>query len=149
MFIDASAIIALLNREPRAREVATALQAHRRRNGRFFIAPTVVFESALGLAKARTPKNGKPSPAHIRTALAAVEKFIETLKIEEISIGPDLARKAVDAAARYGKVVGHRADLNFGDCFAYAAAKSCRARMLFTGNDFSHTDLNSVLHRSK
>jgi ribonuclease VapC len=31
--------------------------------------------------------------------------------------------------------------LNFGDCFAYALAKSIREPLLFNGDDFSHTDV--------
>lgn len=50
---------------------------------------------------------------------------------------------AVDAAAAYaawGKGV-HPAALNYGDCFAYALAKARNVPLLFTGNDFSRTDV--------
>ncbi len=39
------------------------------------------------------------------------------------------------------EAVGHKADLNFGDCFAYACAKAHRLSLLYKGNDFSQTDL--------
>ena len=51
---------------------------------------------------------------------------------------------AVDAAAAYatwGKGV-HPAALNYGDCFAYALAKAKNLPLLFTGNDFSRTDIS-------
>lgn len=49
-----------------------------------------------------------------------------------------LARRAY---ALYGKGTGHPAQLNFGDCFAYALAKSLDVPLLFKGADFAHTDL--------
>ena len=41
----------------------------------------------------------------------------------------------------FGKGSGHPAGLNFGDCFAYALAKSTREPLLFKGDDFAHTDV--------
>jgi ribonuclease VapC len=50
--------------------------------------------------------------------------------------------------SRKGEAGGHEgrhpAGLNYGDCFAYALAKSRRARLLFTGNDFARTDIERV-----
>jgi ribonuclease VapC len=37
------------------------------------------------------------------------------------------------------------AGLNFGDCFAYALAKSAGEALPFKGNDFSHTDITPAL----
>lgn len=48
---------------------------------------------------------------------------------------------ARDAFFRFGKGSGHIAQLNFGDCFAYALAKSLDLPLLFKGDDFIHTDL--------
>ena len=45
----------------------------------------------------------------------------------------------------FGKGSGHKADLNLGDCFAYALAKSTGEALLFKGNDFSHTDITPAL----
>lgn len=50
------------------------------------------------------------------------------------------ARVAREAFGTYGKGV-HRAGLNFGDCFAYALAKTQGERLLFKGSDFSQTDI--------
>lgn len=44
----------------------------------------------------------------------------------------------------YGKGSGHRAQLNFGDCFAYALARSTGEPLLFKGDDFSATDLTAA-----
>ena len=48
---------------------------------------------------------------------------------------------AFRAAMKYGKSVGHPADLNFGDCFAYACAKAYRLGLIYKGDDFAKTDL--------
>ena len=53
-----------------------------------------------------------------------------------------IGRRALDAAARFGRVVGHPANLNLGDCFVYACAKAYRVPLLFKGEDFSQTDIN-------
>jgi ribonuclease VapC len=39
----------------------------------------------------------------------------------------------------------HRAKLNFGDCFSYALAKVSGLPLLFKGNDFILTDVESAL----
>jgi ribonuclease VapC len=41
----------------------------------------------------------------------------------------------------FGKGSGHPAQLNFGDCFADALAKSMLEPLPFKGDDFSHTDV--------
>ena len=142
MVVDASAIIAVLAEEPKGPEVVRALKAH---GGPFAVPPMTVFESTLGLARARVGRERAVMGEDIATALAAVEKFCEAIQAEEPSVTPDLARKAVEAAARFGKIVGHKADLNFGDCFAYAHAQARGDALLFLGDDFTHTDVQSVL----
>ena len=56
-------------------------------------------------------------------------------------------RIAREAALRFGKG-RHRAALNFGDCFAYALARSRGEPLLFKGNDFGHTDITPALRTS-
>ena len=54
-------------------------------------------------------------------------------------------RLAREAYRDFGKGSGHKAALNFGDCFAYALAKSTGETLLFKGNDFGHTDITPAL----
>ena len=57
------------------------------------------------------------------------------------------ARRADDAAEayrRYGKG-WHAATLNFGDCFAYAAAKEHDCPLLYVGEDFAKTDIVAAI----
>ena len=55
------------------------------------------------------------------------------------------ARIARQAYSDFGKDGGHPAKLNFGDCFAYALAKTKREPLLFKGDDFLHTDVTRAL----
>ena len=55
------------------------------------------------------------------------------------------ARLARDAYRDFGKGSGHSARLNFGDCFAYALAKTAAESLLFIGTDFGHTDIVSAI----
>ena len=70
-----------------------------------------------------------------------VDAFVVEIAGEEIMISGDIGDRAIEASMKYGKAVGHSADLNFGDCFAYACAKAHRLPLLYKGNDFSQTDL--------
>ena len=63
--------------------------------------------------------------------------------IEVVTVDQDQAEIARIAWRRFGKG-RHPAGLNYGDCFAYALAKSRRAPLLFTGNDFARTDIERV-----
>jgi addiction module HigA family antidote len=54
---------------------------------------------------------------------------------------------AIEAFRRFGKG-RRRAALNIGDCFAYALAAATGEPRLFTGNDFTHTDIRSALPRA-
>lgn len=141
MFVDASAIVAILGREPGHEEIEKRLAAV---DGRFFVSPMVKFEAMMALARRKTVTkrmNVKPSPELLRQAQQAVEAFVEDIEAEEVAITLEVGRLAIDAAATYGKVIGHRADLNFGDCFAYACAKQLSVPLVYKGRDFAHTDL--------
>ena len=139
MFVDASAIVAILGREPGHEEIEKQLVAS---TGPFFISPLVKFEASLALARLKAMATGsRPSPDLLFRACAVVDAFVEDLDAEEVAITPEIGGRALDAAAAYGKAVGHPADLNFGDCFAYACAKALGTGLLYKGNDFARTDL--------
>ena len=71
---------------------------------------------------------------------AALDAWIGARRISVVPINHALAQIAADAFARYGKG-RHPAGLNFGDCFAYALARSLNAPLLFKGDDFPRTDV--------
>jgi ribonuclease VapC len=69
-----------------------------------------------------------------------------SLDVMEINLLPDpseAAHAAIDAFDRLGKR-RHPAELNFGDCFAYACARYYAVPLLYKGNDFSKTDIEAA-----
>ncbi len=141
MFIDASVIVAILGREPGHEELEKRLADT---GGPFFVSPLVKFEASVALARQKAMAKAGPtksSPELLRQARGAVYAFVEDIGAQEIAISPDIGGFALDASVAYGKAVGHVADLNFGDCFAYACAKALGVGLLYKGNDFAHTDL--------
>lgn len=138
MFLDASAIVAILAREPDAQRYIEAIE---RSLGSLIVSPLAVFEATTGLARAKS--RGPPATADtINAARAVVLAFLEANSVRQTTVSPEIGLGALDAAGRFGRVVGHPADLNFGDCFAYACAKAHRVPLLFKGDDFGQTDVN-------
>jgi ribonuclease VapC len=138
MFIDASAIISILVGEA---DAGVLFQRLASASTRAHVSPLAIFEAANGLARAKSKKNTKPTPELLEKAEAAVAAFARGLGAREIPVTPEIGKIALEASRRFGKSVGHEADLNFGDCFAYACAKASGIPLLFKGNDFSKTDL--------
>ncbi|TGQ32774.1 type II toxin-antitoxin system VapC family toxin [Mesorhizobium sp. M00.F.Ca.ET.216.01.1.1] len=141
MFIDASVIVAILNKEPGWEELEKQLSAAAKP---VYLCPLVRVEAVLGLARAAAEsirKNTKATPAMLAHARGLVDDFATEIAAKDIMISVDIGNGAIDASMKYGKAVGHQADLNFGDCFAYACAKAQRLPLLYKGNDFSLTDL--------
>jgi ribonuclease VapC len=65
-------------------------------------------------------------------------------RLEIVPFDAEQAQVARLAFRRYGK--GRRtAGLNFGDCAAYALARTRGEPLLFKGDDFSHTDVASAI----
>lgn len=79
-----------------------------------------------------------------RNVAGEMAALIEDLAFEIVSITPAAARRVAAAYERWGKGV-HPAGLNFGDCFAYEAAKEHACPLLYTGSDFARTDIESAL----
>lgn len=71
-------------------------------------------------------------------------RLIEGLGLEVVSVTSASARRVARAYDQWGKGI-HCASLNFGDCFAYEVAKEHSCRLLYTGEDFDATDVESVL----
>lgn len=73
------------------------------------------------------------------------DRLMAELGIEVVAITPTQARIARQAHRDFGRGSGHPAGLNFGDCFAYALAIDLGETLLYKGNDFVHTDVQSAL----
>lgn len=128
MFVDASAIIGIIADE----EDRLSLSARLAKAGKVYVSPVVLYEATAGLARKRA--------CPIEQAEELVDLFIEESSAEMIQITAAIGREAIKAFRIYGKG-RHKADLNMGDCFAYACARAYRIPLLFKGNDFGHTDI--------
>src|SRR5271155_5726370 len=125
MFVDASAIVAILTREPEADALADVLEG----DPSPVTSPIAVFEAALGICRKRH--------ASVAEAEADVQEFLSVAAIDCVSITAADSHTALAAFARYGKGTGHPAQLNLGDCFAYAVARNRNLPLLFKGDDFT------------
>jgi len=133
MFVDASAIIAIVTSEPEADALTDILQTARSP----ITSAVAVFEATLGIYRKRHSR--------VEEAEQDVREFLELASIEVVPITAKEADTALAAFSRYGKGRGHPARLNLGDCFAYAVAKNYQRSLLFKGEDFNKTDIRSAL----
>src|SRR5467141_86335 len=130
MIIDTSAIVAILRDEPEASACAKAIASTSSRR----VSAVNYVEAAVVIDGSRNPVSSRRFDDLLREAQLVIEPVTEAQ-----------ARIAREAYRDFGKGTGHRAGLNFGDCFAYALAKATGEPILFKGNDFRHTDLTPVL----
>jgi ribonuclease VapC len=72
------------------------------------------------------------------------QTLLDRSGIQVVSFTDELADLATEAFLKFGRG-RHKAKLNFGDCMAYALAKSLGAPLLFKGDDFAKTDIKSAL----
>jgi len=75
--------------------------------------------------------------AHCRALLAPVEALLALLDPDVVPVDADLARRALALYQRFGKGLGHAAQLNFGDCFAAALAEREQLPLTYAGEDFA------------
>ncbi len=119
----------MLAAEPDAATIAARLEADAER----ISAGHVILEASMRLAAllALTPT----------AADTLVTRTLREAAIDVVPITEQIAHISVAAFERYGKGRRNRAGLNFADCLSYACAKTYRARLLFKGDDFVHTDI--------
>jgi ribonuclease VapC len=123
--VDTSALMAIVLDEQDAERCAKALEAE-----------PVILISAGTLAEALIV-------AERRNVSDEMSKLVDGLGMEIVNVTGATARRVAQAYARWGKGA-HVAGLNFGDCFAYEAAKDNGCALLYVGDDFSKTDVVGV-----
>lgn len=126
--VDTSALVAIQLNEPEADRFLEILLA----DEACASSPTL-FEYFLVMTGRYGPEAG---------ALAL--ELVETLQVAVAPWTHDHADLAAEAFRRFGKGQ-HPARLNFGDCMAYALARSLDAPLLFKGEDFAQTDIVPAL----
>ena len=123
LVIDTSAFIAILFGEPEADDFSASIRAGSPR----LMAATTYVECAMVMSQRIAGRTD-------------LDDWLDRESISVVPIDHSTAQLAADAFARFGNG-RHPAGLNFGDCFAYALAKSLGAPLLFKGDDFSRTDV--------
>ncbi len=132
MFVDASAIVAILTEEPEADALADALALA----AAPITSPLATFEAVLGVRRKKR--------VGMAEAESAGRDFLRAAQIRIVSVTAEDGAAALRDFASYGKGQGHPAQLNLGDCFAYAAARTRDIPLLFKGDDFSRTDIRAA-----
>ena len=128
MFLDASAIIAILVRETDWEVLESKVE----QAGRLLTSALAVYESVLGVARRRS--------CGVDEAKTAVDGFLREAGASSLAVDDSIGAEAISAFAKFGNG-RHRAALNMGDCFAYACARAHRVPLLCKGDDFIHTDI--------
>jgi ribonuclease VapC len=128
MFVDASAIIAIIIGEPER----VAFEARLKQADRVYTSPLAIYEAVMGVARVRSLSMGD--------AQTALDRFVSDVSAELVPITPEIGRAAINAFDRFGRG-RHPERLNMGDCFAYACARTLGVPLLFKGDDFSQTDI--------
>ena len=126
MIIDTSALVAILRDEPEAKDCALAIE----RNPTRRVSAANFVETALVIDGSRDPIASRRFDDLVNEARIMIEPVTEAQ-----------ARIAREAYRDFGRGSGHPAKLNFGDCFAYALAKTSGEPLLFKGDDFVHSDI--------
>jgi ribonuclease VapC len=126
MIVDMSALIAIIKMEPEAASFANAME----KAGTLRISAATLLEAFIVVDGYRIPKLS-----------ARLDEIVDYPKIVIEPVTVEQAKIARQAYRDYGKGSGHRANLNFGDCFTYALAREKREPVLWKGDDFVHTDL--------
>lgn len=129
MIVDSSAVIAILSREPSAIQLLETMRAAQ--NPRIS-AGNWVEVSVVCISRGLSATSGE------------LEALPARLGISLVPFTPAHAAEAARAFEKYGRG-RHPAKLNYGDCMAYATAKIAGEPMLFVGDDFALTDIDSAL----
>ena len=130
--VDTSAISAIVFDEPERQEFVDLISAA----GTVLVSAAAVLEARIVI--------------HARRGSAGIILLNSLLSNDPFVIAPVTEHEAgiaYEAFIIYGKGNGHPAQLNFGDLFSYALAKSRGLPMLFKGDDFSQTDVINARSR--
>ncbi len=129
MIADASAILAILLKEPEEYRFADILTEELNPVG---LSPVNYLEIAL-----RVDRDDM-----IETC-EKLDQIISRMNVKVAEITPEQAYLAREAYHKFGKGK-HPAKLNLGDCFAYALSKARGKSLLFKGDDFRNTDVEAA-----
>jgi len=127
MVLDTSAILAILLEEPEAAEFVRLIGEDRVR-----LCSAVTFVEASIVLRNRKGERGQQK----------LDQFLRRARVQIMAMDVKQAEAARGAYEKFGKGK-HPAGLNLGDCFSYALAKTANEPLLFKGNDFTQTDVDT------
>jgi len=123
--LDSSAIVAVLLREPGHERLIAGIDAAEV----VVVGVPTLLETTM-LLTARLGRDARP----------LISAFLRRLEAELAPFNEEHLDAAADAFLRFGRG-RHPAAWNFGDCMSYAVASVAGMPLLFTGEDFKHTDI--------
>jgi ribonuclease VapC len=132
--IDASAVVAILLNE----KTAAALVLRLSQDAERVMSVASYLEAGTVLAGRRPSADRMSAPAYL-------DAFLDEVAITLIPVDAGQIRVALRARIQFGRGMGHGGELNFGDSFSYALAKTLGAPLLFVGDDFTKTDIAPAL----
>lgn len=130
MIVDSSAVVAVLQGEDGSEEILRVLAE----------APSLAMSTATYVECAVVVDRRGTAATRRR-----LDELFEVLGIELVPLTVEHARLAREAHRDFGRGSGSAARLNLGDCYTYALAAERGEPLLFVGEDFTHTDLESAL----
>jgi len=130
LVIGTSALISILGAETDRVEFLSALQ----QCDTAYVSAATLRETFRVAATKRFPQGQE-----------RLEEIVEALCLEVIAFDVEQLTASRAAYAGFGRGSGHAAKLNFGDCFAYALAKTRNLPLLYKGDDLIHTDIIPAL----
>jgi ribonuclease VapC len=125
MVIDTSALLAVFLAEPERKPFLESIFQDETR----MISAASVLETGIVLEARRGESAGRE-----------FDLFLIRANLQIVPVDSEQVEIARSAWRKYGKG-RHPADLNFGDCFAYALAQYSGEPLLAKGTDFAATDI--------
>jgi ribonuclease VapC len=130
MIVDSSAMVAIVWAEPEAKPFIAAIVG----SDRATMSAANYLEASIVIDRDRSP-----------AISARLDATIHQLEIEIAAVTASQAKLARQAYRDFGKGSGHKAQLNFGDCFAYALAAESGEQLLYKGDDFAEAGMARIV----
>ena len=128
MVLDTSALLVILLDEPESLKFRLAVEADPVR----LVSAASLLETAIVIETRFGESGGRE-----------LDLLVHKADIHVVSVDLEQVEIARHAFRHFGKG-RHPAGLNYGDCFSYALSQASGEPLLFKGEDFTKTDIESV-----
>lgn len=124
--LDTSVLYAILDDEKGAGRLLDALDRYEH----LCISTGTLAELSILLLARRGP-----------SAIEDLDRLLDSLGVEVVAVGLRAVHEIRRGFLTFGKGMRNRAQLNFGDLFAYALCRERGIPLFFQGNDFAASDV--------